>query len=289
MNANRHLPLPAKSLIAVLLVVVCIMFFMAWTNVAFRDYGHSRDLVFNASRIVGLPIMTGLVWLIVRQHQDFLARLFSTDGLTLKLIVTGVLIGVLARILSWSMITGRAALGILPSSISSPPLQLQLAYDCPNIPVLILSVAVWFVLVPVSEEFVHRGVVLSAVANRGPLVAIGLSAVFFTMMHSPDAYPFVLMFGIVFGIFFWNVRSLWPPIATHATYDGLKIIDSVCLRIAWNPPRDDIPMVSLGAICMIIGVGCTAAIGLLISKRWVGPRTETQPVAEVRTRLRLFR
>lgn len=279
MNENRHLPLPARSVVAVLLVVVCVMFLMAWANVVFRGSGYSNAFVFNASRVAGLPIMMGTVWLMVRQHQDFLARLFSADGLTIRLIVTGVLIGVLARILSWSLITGRAALGILPSSLTSPPLPLQLAYDCPNALMLVTSVAVWFVLIPVTEEFVHRGVVLSAFANRGQLVAIGLSSIFFTLMHPPHAYSFVFMFGIVFGIFFWNVRSLWPPIATHATYDGLKIFDSMCLRIAWNPSHDDVPMVSLGVICVVIVVSCTAAIGFLISKRWVGPRTGTQPVA----------
>lgn len=279
MNDNRHLPLPAKSVLAVLLVVVCVMFLMEWANVAFRGSGYGKGFIFTASRIVGLPIMMGLVWLIVRQHRDFLARLFSADGLTLRLIVTGVLIGVLARILSWSLITGRAAFGILPSSLSAPPHHLQFAYDCPNAVVLVPSMAVWFVLIPVTEEFVHRGVVLSAFASRGPWAAIGLSSIFFTLMHPPHAYSFVFMFGIVFGIFFWNVRSLWPPIATHATYDGLKIFDSMCLRIAWNPSHDDVPMVGLGVLCAVIVVSCIAAIGFLISKRWVGPRTGTQPVA----------
>ena len=166
MNANRHLPLPAKSFVAVILIVICVMFFMAWANVAFRGSGYTKEFVFNVSRIAGLPVMVGLVWLTVRQHQGFLARLFSADGLTLKLVVTGILIGVLARIVSWSLVTGRAAFGILPSALTSPPLQFQLAYACPNALVLITSVAAWFVLIPVTEELVHRGVVLSALANR---------------------------------------------------------------------------------------------------------------------------
>lgn len=279
MNANRHLPLPAKSFVAVILIVICVMFFMAWANVAFRGSGYTKEFVFNVSRIAGLPVMVGLVWLTVRQHQGFLARLFSADGLTLKLVVTGILIGVLARIVSWSLVTGRAAFGILPSALTSPPLQFQLAYACPNALVLITSVAAWFVLIPVTEELVHRGVVLSALANRGKWVAIGLSSVFFTVMHPPDAYAFVFVFGIVFGIFFWNSRSLWPPIATHATYDGLRILDTMCLRIVWNPSQDSVPMIILGVFCIVTSASCIAAIGFLISKRWVGPQSETQPGA----------
>lgn len=278
MNANRHLPLSASSLIAVILVVICIMFFMEWAVVAFRDAGHDRNLVWNASRIAGLPMMISAIWLVVRHHRAFLVSLFSAEALTLRLIVTGVLIGFLARIFSWAMITGRAAFGLLPGSLTSPPTPLALSYDCPNALVLLTSLAVWCVLIPIAEEFVHRGVVLSAFANRGPLVSIALSSVFFASMHRPDAYFFVCMFGVVFGIFFWNARSLWPPIATHATYDGLKIFDSMCLQIAWNPSQDDVPMVGLGISCTVLAVSCLAAIGFFISKRWVGPRLGAQPV-----------
>lgn len=279
MRPSRNLPLPAKSVVAVMLVVVCIMFFMAWAELTFRGPGYQSDFVFYVSRIAGLPAMLFLVWLIVRQHREFLARMFSISRSTLRLVATGILVGLLARLFSWSLITGRAAFGILPSSEATPSLPFQWAYGCPEIETLITSVVVWLVLVPVTEEFVHRGVILSALAHRGPLIAIGLSAIFFALMHPPGSYLFVFLFGIVFGILYWNARSLWPPIATHATYDGLKIFDSMCLQVTWNPSHDDLPLLGLGVICAIIVASCAAAIGFLISKRWIGPLDETQSVA----------
>lgn len=277
MNPQRHLPLPVKHIVAVVLVVVCVQFLMEWATVAHRGSAHGDDVVHHATRIAGLPLLVVLVWVITRTHGRFLRGLFASHSLTPKVIATGLLVGLLARLLSWSLITGRAAFGLLPSSAAAAPQSLRWAYECPEPMHLLMAVAVWCALVPLAEEFVYRGVLLSAFAARGPLFAVGSSAMIFTALHPPQAYAFVMAFGIVFGVLFWNARTLWAPILTHATYDGLKIVDSICLELAWNPPPSQIPDVRLGLVCAALVIASGLAIAYLVSSRWIGPDVGTRP------------
>lgn len=277
MNTNRHLPLPARSFVAVLLIVVCVLFLMAWAEVAFRDSGSSAEFVRYASRIAGLPLLTFLVWLVVREHRAFLRGLYSTQGLTLRLLVTGVFIGILARIFWWSQTTARIAFGWIETTFESPPQLLSIGIACPELHILLMAVLVWCVLVPFTEEFVHRGILMSAMSNRGPFFAIGVSAIIFALSHDPDSYLFVAFFGVVFGILFWNVRTLWVPVVAHATYDGLQFFDWYCLRVSWNPIPSELPLATLGLASAVIAAASLAGIGYLIGKRWVGPHAQPNP------------
>ena len=277
MNANRHLPLPAKSFVAVILIVICVMFFMAWANVAFRGSGLNAEFVRYASRIVGLPLLTFLVWLVVREHRGFLRGLFSTQGITLRLLVTGVIVGILARIFWWSQITTRIAFGWIDDSFEAPPQSLEFGFSCPEPHILLMAVIVWCVLVPFTEEFVHRGILMSTLSDRGPFFAISVSAIIFALGHDPDSYLFVALFGVVFGILFWNVRTLWAPIVVHTTYDGLQFVDWYCLKVTWNPTPSELPLATLGVASTVVAAASLAGIACLISKRWVGPLSQPNP------------
>lgn len=277
MNTDRHLPLPAKSIAAVLLVLVCVMFFMEWANVAFRIAGYSQELVHYASRILGLPVMALLVWLVVRQHRGHLRKLFSTNKLTIRLALTCIVVGFLARLFWWSQITARAAFGWLESSRQALPQTLDISFACPELPVFLSAMLVGWILVPLTEEFIHRGVLLSAFANRGPVLAIGLSALIFASMHRPGSFWFVFLFGVVFGVLFWNSRTLWAPVIVHATYDGIIVFDWYCLKTAWNPSPGDLPLTTVGIASGALSAVCAVGIAFLISRRWVGLRTQPNP------------
>lgn len=274
MNANRHLPLPTRSIVAVLLILVCVMFFMEWSNVAFRGSGYGEDIVHYASRIVGLPVITILVYLVVREHREFAKGLFSMDGLTVKIAITGVAIGLLARVFWWSQITARASFGWLATSLEAPPESLSVSFSCPEVSVLIMAIVVWCFLVPLTEEFVHRGILMSALNDKGPIIAIAGSAFIFAAMHRPDSYLFVFMFGVIFGVLFWNARTLWGPIIVHATYDGVIILDWYCLKTSWNPRPEDLPHTALGIATASIATACALGIAFLVSKRWVGLQSQ---------------
>lgn len=277
MNTSRHLPLTAKSFIAVLLVVVCIMFFMAWGNVAFRGSQYSDETIYYASRIAGLPILTLLVWLLVRDHRRFLSGLFSAEGLTIRIVLTCVTIGLLARVFWWSQIVARVSFGWLERASIAPPEPLSFTFSCPEPKILLMAIFVWWILVPFTEEFVHRGVLMSALSDKGPVFSVAFSALIFAAMHRPQSYLFVFLFGVLFGVLFWNARTLWAPMIVHATYDGVIIIDWYCLNTSWNPPPEELPQLALGTAAGTIAAACLICITYLIGKRWIGPLTQPNP------------
>lgn len=277
MSGEPSLRIPRKSFVAVVLTIVFLMILTAWGTIALSNRGVNDDYAWYITRIVTLPILTLLVWVIVRDHKTFLSNLFARSGLTPKLIISGVLVGLLARILWWAEITARASFGWMQQSGIGEPQSLMLGYSCPGWQLFATAVLVWSVLIPISEEFINRGIILSSIAHRGPFFAILGSAVIFTLMHPPDSYVWVFLFGIVFGVQFWNVRTLWASIATHATYDGAQIFDWICLKIIWAPANEDIPLVVPGIVSTIIAAACCVGIAFLISKRWVGTPAGTRP------------
>lgn len=277
MLPNRHLPLPASSVVAVLLLLVWIMFLMEWGNVAYRDSVHGEAFVRYTSRIAGLPVLMLLVWLVVRDHRQHFRQAFSRDGLTARIIVCSIAIGFLARVFWWAQITARIAFGWLDSALAAPPRQLQIGFSCPELPVLAMAVIVGCVLVPITEEFVHRGVLMSAWSNRGRVVAVSASALLFAAMHRAETFWFVLLSGVVLGALYWNARTLWAPIIAHATYDGLIVFDWYCLKTSWNPSPAELPLIAVGVTACIAAASSATGVAYLAGSRRVGPRPRPDP------------
>lgn len=88
------------------------------------------------------------------------------------------------------------------------------------------------VIVPVAEELVFRGAILTALLRNGkkPWVAIVLSALFFGVAHfnpAQSANAFVL--GLLLGWVYWRTGSLWPAIAIHITNNLLATVFTLWL------------------------------------------------------------
>jgi membrane protease YdiL (CAAX protease family) len=106
------------------------------------------------------------------------------------------------------------------------------------------------VLIPLMEETIHRGLLQSAFMHAGPLRAILISAMVFTVFHPPSSYWFVFLMGIVLGVQFWLTGTLWTSMITHAVYNGLIQLDWRCLQGLWNPPPESLPLLIPGAIAL---------------------------------------
>lgn len=266
-----------KAILAILLVTIFAMILVAWGTRTLSPYSADTSLNQFASQLLILPLSTAALWLIVRDQKIFLSKLFTRAGLTPKLIVTAFAIGAMIRTIWWALITARASFGLLPQSLEVPPAALTLSYRCPELLLLTLAILNWWLVVPVFEEFVHRGLLLSYFVPKGPVSAVLISAIIFALFHPPNAMVLAFFFGIVIGVLFWNVKSLWPPIIAHATYDGLQVFDWMCMRISWNPDPAAIPLLVPGTFASLVVIFGSAAIIFLVSNRWVGPQYFAQP------------
>lgn len=269
-----------RELVAVVLLLIAGLFLQAWLTTTLDARLGDRDHATNVARLVALPLVFVGTWLVVRNRPRILSRLFAPGRFDLWLLVSAVLLGLVIRIFWWSQATARVAFGIGVDSSPQADAFFSLGYACPAASVVAVAALVWLFLVPVTEEFVHRGILQSAFADRGPVVAIGLSAAIFAVMHPLQNFAFVFLFGIVFGVQYWRSRTLLAPIVTHATYDGLQIVDWICLRIVWRPAADARPLVGIGlAAATVAALALAAVFGLLrqTGRRRMRPRPAPEP------------
>lgn len=92
-------------------------------------------------------------------------------------------------------------------------------------------VAIVFV-VPLVEEFLFRGLLQNFLGNfAGPQISILVTSLFFAAFHySPlqgstniELMIGLFMYSYFIGLFYIRERSLWTPIAMHATFNALTI------------------------------------------------------------------
>lgn len=269
------LRLTSSELAAVLLLLVAGLFLKAWITTALEPGLGDRGYATNVARLIVLPFVLLCAWFVVRERRRILSRLFAPRRFGLRMLVSALLLGALLRVLWWTQATARVAFGAGVDSLAQADSYFSLGYACPPAAVVAVAALAWLLLVPVTEEFVHRGILLSAFADRGGAFAVGVSAAIFAAAHPVGSIPFVVLSGIILGVQYWRCGSLLPPIVTHATYDGLQILDWLCLRIAWRPAADALPLWRIGFAALVVGALASAAIVMLL---WnAGQRRDTPP------------
>jgi membrane protease YdiL (CAAX protease family) len=96
----------------------------------------------------------------------------------------------------------------------------------------------------VSEECGFRGYMQGPLEKRyGPVVAIGIAAVFFWLAHLNHASgvaraPALIVMGASLGALSYCARSIWPAIVAHATADTIVFTGSTAdigLHELWFP------------------------------------------------------
>ena len=90
---------------------------------------------------------------------------------------------------------------------------------------LVLDIVAVAVLTPIAEELLFRGVFFGGVRQRVPFIpaAVATTAIF-TLVHEPQAWPGVFVLGFGLALAYERTRSLWAPIAAHATVNGLPLV-----------------------------------------------------------------
>ena len=261
-------------LTAVIVATTAALIFRAWLQIELLAKGLQRDVAADLSYLVVPPVLLVLLLPIWRQHGAFIATLFERQGLSLRLVLRALAIGCLLRLAAWSELIAGVSLGWYrnadPTAIVGPLFR----FDCPAPQALALGFIVMVVLVPLVEETIHRGLIQTWLYKHGAVIAIGASALTFMLAHKPASWAFVFVAGVVLGVQYWQSATLWSSVVTHATINGLILLDWRCLRGQWNPPASNIPIWSSGLVSLCVLLLALLCIGYLLAK---GPRRTWRP------------
>jgi membrane protease YdiL (CAAX protease family) len=85
---------------------------------------------------------------------------------------------------------------------------------------ILFSLLIW---APLIEELVFRYVLVGALYDVSPVLAIGMSGVLFGLVHTRGPLPKIVM-GCLFAWLYAASGSLWVPIALHAGWNALVVI-----------------------------------------------------------------
>ena len=136
---------------------------------------------------------------------------------------------------------------------------------------LFLDVVAIVVIAPVVEEILFRGFLLHRWAARwGTTTGVILSSAVFAILHVELIGHFI--FGVAMAALYVRTRSLWVPIAAHATNNAFALVFAFPDALGGTPPapttleefRAEWP---IGMLALVIG-----AAGLLWFWRRFGPR-----------------
>jgi CAAX protease family protein len=127
------------------------------------------------------------------------------------------------------------------------------------------------ILIALHEESWFRGVILTALAIRGPTYGVVASAMLFGLAHSanllttsgpPAAIAFQVttacMVGVVFGAVRLRTGMVWPTILAHALIDWAALL---AIYPSTSPPVPTMPTVVGGLL--IYGILAGIGIGLV--------------------------
>lgn len=261
------------NLLAILVATTAALVARAWIQVELIARGAAKDHAADLSYLVVPLILVVLLYPVWRRHGRFIIGLFHVGQLSLGHVLEAISIGVLLRLAAWSQLIMGVSFGWYRNSDPSAVVGPTFAFDCPAPTVMLLGAAVMVVLVPLIEETINRGLVQSWLEHYGVGISIIASTLVFTLGHRPSAWHFVFLAGLVFGIQFWQTRTIWCSLISHATVNGLIQVDWRCLHGRWNPPASDIPLWGPGLVSIATFALAVVSIGLLLWRKKAGVRS----------------
>ena len=169
---------------------------------------------------VGIPIL-----------RAFGPRAYRTVGLRAGDVGAGLRLGAVAfaailPICVAALIVSIGALRLVQGPVLTHPLlvTVQQTRDAGTIALLTFEAVV---LAPVVEEFLYRGVLLSAlVRGTGAIAALVVSSALFALVHAPaepQAVVPLFFLGMALAYAAYRTRSLVAPVLAHALFNGLMI------------------------------------------------------------------
>lgn len=262
---KSHAPAP-RNVAAVLIATAAALVARAWLQIAMIDAGYESSHAGDLAYLAIPPVLLVLLFPVLLQDKAFLRQVFDISHVTAKMLLAAIAIGLILRLAWWAQLVAGISFGVYrdhEDNVGNGP---EFVFDCPEPGILALGFLVMAMLVPLIEELTHRAYVLSALRRQPAPLAIVISATLFTIFHPPSNWLFVFVAGLVLGVQFWQTRSLWSSITTHATINGLIQFDWRCLHGSWNPAVERLPMVRTGTVAIVVLAICIVVIVVSLAK-----------------------
>jgi CAAX protease family protein len=225
----------------------------------------SGDMVIDPTRRPGSGrLIAWVVFVLVLTSLSYLSRLGGTDtpedlayrysSSVAALIQYGIMLGILLLIArglplrevfalrrpaSWPRALGLAVLALIVIWIVSAALSPFLDankeqglvpddWDSSRAGAFIAFFVVVALVAPAVEELTYRGLGFTLLAPYGTWAAILITGVLFGLAHGLlIALPVLTVFGVVIGWLRARTASIYPPMALHATFNGVALVVSV--------------------------------------------------------------
>ena len=120
----------------------------------------------------------------------------------------------------------------------------------------------------ICEEFLFRGLILSALLPYGKKTAVFGSAVLFALMHqNPAQILYTVVLGIIFAYMALETKSIWGGIILHFANNLISVIMTAATYVL-EPKIADIIYMSIFLGLMAIGlvIGGVAVVRFLIAR-----------------------
>ncbi|MGA8203019.1 MAG: CPBP family intramembrane glutamic endopeptidase [Woeseiaceae bacterium] len=257
-----------STIVAILVVEAFVLVLRAMWELRLRQGGYDIAVARDVSYLVVPPLLALMLAPVLRQQRALLERLFDPRRVACAA-ATGFAVGSLSRLAWWCAVV---VLGTVGGKGTMAPAEFAMSWGCPAPASLLLALLVWTCLIPLVEETLGRGLIQSLLLHRGRGFAIAGSAVAFAVYHPPHAMLTALLMGLVFACLRANSGSLWPPLAAHAAYDGLGVVDWRCLHVQWQPGTGGSAWLTLTLPALLALVLLSGAIISLVAGVGPGPR-----------------
>jgi membrane protease YdiL (CAAX protease family) len=242
-----------------------------------------------------VPVVLGiLMYPYLRLNWRSCRLLLRRVDLSFRLVIYSISLGVLMRIGSWAAIITLVCFDLAGNRLAEPVNGPVFSLIWPLMPQVLLSFAVMCLLVPMTEEVVHRGFLLHCLLARGEAAAVVVSAAIFAASHPPQSYLLSFLAGLFLGMQTLSYRTLWAPFITHATFNAAMVIDRNFFYMVWSPAHPGATATSAGVVALVVTFASIGVCMFLASRRpgravspgrpsWI--KTTLQP-ARLRARLR---
>ena len=138
----------------------------------------------------------------------------------------------------------------------------------------ILDVIGMAIVPAICEEFLFRGLILSALLPYGKKTAVLGSAVLFSLMHqNPVQIINTLAFGIIFGLMVIETKSIWGGIILHFINNLVSMVMNAIVYVC-EPPMAELLYVRIYIGIMVIGLIISAVLIVLYFQKRLRSKRE---------------